>query len=49
MDQAKAALKQIDTTLDKCVLTSPVDGLVTTVNVKSGDVVSSGTSLRGGC
>ena len=42
MDQAKAALKQIDTTLDKCVLTSPVDGLVTTVNVKSGDVVSSG-------
>ena len=42
VDQAKAALKQIDTTLDKCVLTSPVDGLVTTVNVKSGDVVSSG-------
>ena len=39
---AKAALKQIDTTLDKCVLTSPVDGLVTTVNVKAGDVVSSG-------
>ena len=42
IDQAKAALKQIDTTLDKCVLTSPVDGLVTTVNVKPGDVVSSG-------
>ena len=42
VDQAWAALKQIDTTLDKCVLTSPVNGLVTTVNVKAGDVVSSG-------
>lgn len=42
VDQAKAALKQIDTTLDKCILTAPTDGLVTNVNVKAGDVVSSG-------
>ena len=34
--------KLSEATLDKCVLTSPVDGLVTTVNVKPGDVVSSG-------
>lgn len=42
VDQAKASIKQIQTTLDKCILTAPVDGLVTTVNVKNGDVVSSG-------
>lgn len=42
IDQAKASVKQIQTNLDKCTLTSPVDGLVTTVNVKNGDVVSSG-------
>lgn len=40
--QNGATPEQIDTTLDKCVLTSPVNGLVTTVNVKAGDVVSSG-------
>ena len=42
VDQARAALLQIETTLDKAVLKSPVDGLVTNVNVKDGDVVSSG-------
>ena len=42
VDQAKASVKQIQTNLDKCTLTSPIDGLITTVNVKNGDVVSSG-------
>lgn len=42
VDQARAALKQVDASLDKSVLKSPVKGLVTTVNVKNGDVISSG-------
>ena len=42
VEQAEAALKQIDVTLEKCYLISPVDGVVTTVNVKNGDMVSSG-------
>ena len=40
--QAEAAVKQIDDTLKKCCLVSPVDGVVTTLNVKNGDLVSSG-------
>ena len=42
LNQAQAALKQIDVTLGKCSLVSPVDGVVTTINVKNGDLVSSG-------
>ena len=40
--QAEAAVQQIDVTLEKCCLVSPVDGVVTTINVKNGDLVSSG-------
>ncbi|MGN0145260.1 MAG: HlyD family secretion protein [Clostridium sp.] len=42
VEQAQAAVDQINTTLEKCCLVSPVDGIVTTVNVKNGDLVSSG-------
>lgn len=42
VQQAEAAVQQIDTTLEKCSLVSPVDGVVTSLNVKNGDLVSSG-------
>ena len=42
IEQAQAALDQINVTLEKCSLISPVDGIVTTLNVKNGDLVSSG-------
>lgn len=40
--QAQAAVEQLNTTLEKSCLVSPVDGVITTVNVKNGDMVSSG-------
>lgn len=42
VNKAQAAIDQINDTLEKCCLVSPVDGVVTTVNVKNGDLVSSG-------
>ena len=42
IEQAQAAVDQINITLEKCSLVSPVDGIVTTLNVKNGDLVSSG-------
>ena len=42
VQKAEASIKLIDTSLEKCSLVSPVDGVVTTVNVKNGDLVSSG-------
>ncbi|WP_294372619.1 HlyD family secretion protein [uncultured Clostridium sp.] len=42
VQQAEAAVQQIDVTLEKCSLVSPVDGVVTSLNVKNGDLVSSG-------
>lgn len=42
LDQAKATVDNVNTILNKCTLVSPVDGVVKTVNVKNGDMVSSG-------
>ena len=42
VEQAEASVKQLEITLEKCSLVSPVDGVVTTLNVKDGDLVSSG-------
>lgn len=42
VEQAEASVKQLEITLEKCSLISPVDGVVTTLNVKDGDLVSSG-------
>lgn len=42
LKQIEASLKEIETNIEKCTLKAPVSGLVTTVNVKKGDMVSSG-------
>ncbi len=40
--QAEASLKNIETNIRKCVLVSPINGGITNVNIKKGDLVSSG-------
>lgn len=40
--QAKASVANVNSALNKCTLSAPIDGIVKTVNVKNGDVVSSG-------
>lgn len=42
LKQTQAALQELETTLEKCTLKSPISGIVTSVNVKVGDMVSSG-------
>lgn len=49
IEQAEASIKQlqislgdIEKNIEKCTLKAPVDGVVTTVNVKKGDMVTSG-------
>lgn len=42
LKQAEAGLKELETNIDKCTLKAPIDGIVTSVNVKVGDMVSSG-------
>ena len=41
-DAAMAAVSQIEHTIENCTLKSPIDGVVTKINVKSGDNVSAG-------
>lgn len=41
-DAAKAALSQIEHTIENCTLKSPIDGIVTKINVKTGDNVTAG-------
>lgn len=43
--QAKASVDTVDSALNKCILVSPVDGIIKTVNVKNGDIVSSGMPM----
>ena len=42
LKQAEASLAQVEVSLGYTTLTAPVDGVVTKVNVKNGDLVSSG-------
>lgn len=42
VDQAAASVKNVDISINKCVLKASVSGVVTTVNVKKGDLISSG-------
>lgn len=42
LKQAEASLAQVEVSLSYTTLTAPVDGVVTKVNVKNGDLVSSG-------
>lgn len=42
LKQAEAGLKELETNIEKCTLKAPIDGVVTAVNVKIGDLVSSG-------
>ena len=40
--QLKISLSDIEKNIEKCTLKAPVDGVVTTVNVKKGDMVTTG-------
>jgi RND family efflux transporter MFP subunit len=47
LDQAKKAVTVAQTQIDNATITSPIDGIAVTVNVKEGDIVSPSSALSG--
>lgn len=45
VEQASGALAEVNSYIEDCQIKAPMDGVVTSVNVKPGELVSTGTSL----